>query len=315
MSLDEAVREFLATKPDSGQPGQPIAERRAAIRIGSDALFEKFGARAVNDVSLNEFHIDRGDESVRVRVYRPHDASTSLPMHVFLHGGGWWLGSADELVNDAMCRERCSGAACLVVAVDYRLAPEHPFPTAVEDCYAGLLWAVNNATEIGGDPGSVSVGGVSAGANLAAAASLLARDRGGPQLRLQLLEVPPLDLTLDTMRASGIGDRYGITVEEMQLSTDLYLSSSHDAANHLASPLLARSVADLPPARIMTAEFDPLRTDGERYAARLRAAGVPVSHTVYPGAVHGSLALTGIWPPAVAWQQDVILSLRAAHAR
>ena len=315
MSLDEVVREFLATKPDSGHPDQPIAERRAAIRIGSDALFEKFGANAVNDVSINEFHIDRGDEGIRVRVYRPNDAATGLPIHVFLHGGGWWLGSADELVNDAMCRERSHGVACLVVAVDYRLAPEHPFPTPVEDCYAGLLWAVANATEIGGDPGNVSVGGVSAGANLAAAVSLLARDRGGPQLRLKLLEVPPLDLTLDTMRASGIGDAYGITVDEMQLSTDLYLSSPHDARSQLASPLLAPSVAGLPPARIMTAEFDPLRMDGERYAASLRSAGVPVSHTVYPGAVHGSLALTGVWPPAVAWQRDVIASLRTVHAR
>lgn len=313
MSLDEVVREFLATKPASGHPDQPITERRAAIRIGSDALFEKFSTPAVTEVSVTEFPVDRGAERIRVRVYRPISAATGLPIHVFLHGGGWWLGSVDELVNDAMCRQRCHDAACVVVAVDYRLAPEHPFPTPVEDCYAGLLWAVANAASIGGDPGNVSVGGVSAGANLAAAVSLRSRDLGGPQLRLQLLEVAPLDLTLDTMRASGLGDAYGITVEEMQLSTDLYLSSPDDAPNHLASPLLATSLAGLPPARIMTAEFDPLRMDGERYAARLQAAGVLVSHTVYPGAVHGSLALTGVWPPAVAWQHDVIAALRTVH--
>jgi acetyl esterase len=159
----------------------------------------------------------------------------------------------------------------------------------------------------------VSIGGVSAGANLSAAVAIAARDRGGPRLRLQLLEVPPLDLTLETMHSSGVGDEYGITVAEMELCTQLYLPRPADARSELASPLLAETLAGLPPARILTAEFDPLRRDGELYAKRLKAAGVPAEHVRYPGAVHGSLALTGSWPGARRWRADVIDSLRRAH--
>ena len=308
MKLDEAVRTFLSTKPDSGDPGAPIAERRRAIHAGTDSLFAMFGS------PVDEVHSEQDffDGHLRLRVYRPSDAA-GRPIHVFLHGGGFWLGSIDELVNQATCRMRCAGAGCVVVAVDYRLAPEHPFPAPVEDCYAGLRWAVDHASEIGGDPANVSIGGVSAGATLAAAVTLLSRDHRGPRLRLQLLEVPPLDLTLAGMRASGVGDDFGITVDEMALCRDVYLPSPAAARLPLASPLHAQDLAGLPPARIMTAQFDPLRHDGERYADRLRAADVPVSYSCYLGAVHGSLALTGSGGPARRWQDDLLRSLREAH--
>jgi acetyl esterase len=178
MDLDRAVRTFLDTKPDSGDPELPIAQRRAVIHKGSDALFEMFGEPVAPVATEHDVTVDHDGGAVRVRVYRP-DAATGLPIHVFLHGGGFWLGSVDELVNEAMCRERCRGAGCVVVAVDYRLAPEHRFPVPLEDCYAGLRWAAEHAGEIGGDPGNISVGGVSAGATLAASVTLLARDRGG----------------------------------------------------------------------------------------------------------------------------------------
>lgn len=313
MELDEAVRTFLSTKPDSGEPGAPIDERRRAIRAGGDAMFARFGRPVAPAPHEHDVEIAVPGGRVRLRVYRPGDA-TGRPVHVFLHGGGFWLSSVDEHVNQAMCRARCAGAGCVVVAVGYRLAPEHPFPTPVEDCHAGLRWVVEHAAEIGGDPANVSIGGVSAGATLAAAVTLLWRERGGPPLRLQLLEVPPLDLTLDGMRASGVGDDYGITVAEMTLCRDLYLTSAEQARSALASPLHAADLTGLPPARIMTAQFDPLRHDGERYTDRLRAAGVPVSHSCYPGAVHGSLALTGTWAPARTWQDDLLRSLREAHS-
>ncbi|MEV6848827.1 alpha/beta hydrolase [Actinoplanes sp. NPDC051411] len=312
MSLDEAVRRFLDTKPDSGSPRLPIGERRSIINQGSDRLFGMFGEPVAAVYAEDDVEVTRAGGPLRARVYRPSDA-TGLPLHVFLHGGGFWLGSVDERVNEAMCRQRCRDAGCVVVAVEYRLAPEHPFPAPVEDCYAALRWAVEHAREIGADPAVVSIGGVSAGANLAAAVALLARDRGGPALCLQVLEVPPLDLTLDTMRASGVGGGYGITVDEMRLCADLYLRSPADARDPLASPLLAGEVAGLPPARIQCAQFDPLRLDGERYAQRLRAAEVPVALHVYPGAVHGALALTGTWPPARTWHRDVVASLREGH--
>jgi acetyl esterase len=286
MTLEASVREFLATTPDAGSPEDTIAQRRAAILVASDELFDLFGEQADEVYEQIEHRIVRGDDSVRVRVYRPSDARR-LPIHVFIHGGGFWLGSIDERVVDAACRERSVGADCIVVAVDYRLAPEHTFPTPVEDCYDALLWAHQHAEEFGGDPDNLSIGGVSAGANLAAAVCLAVRDRRGPNMRLQLLEVPPLDLTLETMRASGVGDAFGITDADMQLSNELYLIQPSDAANPLASPLLADNLAGLPAAHIMTAEFDPLRLEGERYAERLRAAGVAASHISAPGAVHG----------------------------
>jgi acetyl esterase/lipase len=312
MELDRAVRTFLSTKPDSGHPDAPIAERRRTIREGTDTLFALFG-RPVGRAHLErDVPIAVPGGRIRLRVYRPSD-ETGLPIHVFLHGGGFWLGSVDEDVNQATCRSRCAGAGCVVVAVDYRLAPEHRFPVPLEDCYAGLRWAADHAAEIGGDPANVSIGGVSAGATLAAGVALLARERRAVSLRLQLLEVPPLDLTLDGMGASGVGDDFGITAGDMALCRELYLSAPGQARHPLASPLHAEDLAGLPAARIMTAQFDPLRHDGERYADRLRAAGVPVSYQCYPGAVHGSLALTGAWPGARTWQDDLLRCLRETH--
>jgi acetyl esterase len=312
MHLDHAVLDFLATKPDSGSPDTSVLERRATIRRASDQLFGRFSEPAA-DVHAAETHwVDSPRGAVRVRVYRPSD-ERGLPLHVFLHGGGFWLGSVDELIVDATCRERSIGAECIVVSVDYRLSPEHPFPVPLEDCYAALVWAHRHVDELGADPNSISIGGVSAGANLAAAVALAARDRQGPRLCLQLLEVPPLDLTLRTMRSSGVGDNFGITVAEMELCTGLYLGGAPIAGDPLVSPLLAPNLAGLPAARIMTAEFDPLRSDGERYAGRLESAAVSVEHRNYPGAVHGSIALTATWAPARTWRNDVIESLRRAH--
>ena len=308
MDLDPAVRTFLNTKPDSGDPALPIAARREIILRGSDALFGTFSEPVAEVASEEDFTAGRGGSAIRVRVYRPGDA-TGLPIHVFLHGGGFWLSSVDELVNEAICRERCRGANCVVVAVDYRLAPEHPFPGPLDDCYLGLRWAVDHAARIGGDPENVSIGGVSAGATLAAAVTLLARELDGPHLRFQLLEVPALDLTLAGMRASEVGDGYGITVAEMELCRDLYLPPGADASTPLVSPLRAADLSGLPPAHIMTAEFDPLRADGEAYASRLRAAGVPVSYSAHPGAVHGSLVLTRTWQPARAWHDEAVSRL------
>jgi acetyl esterase/lipase len=315
MDMDSAVRRFLDTKPDSGDPSEPVEKRRALIRQGSDLLFDMFGEPVEPSGIEEEFTVPRPDGAIRVRVYRPRNV-VGLPIHVFLHGGGFWLGSIDERVNEAMCRERSHRAGCVVVAVDYRLSPEYRFPVPLEDCFAGLLWAAGNAARIGGDAANMSVGGVSAGATLAAAVALLCRDReAAPRLRLQLLEVPPLDLTLEAMRQSGVGDDYGITVEEMRLCRDLYLASPGSVHDPLVSPLGATDLTGLPSTRIMTAEFDPLRHDGELFAARLSAAGTDVSHQRYPGAVHGSLALTGTWPPARTWHDDVVRALRDAHQR
>lgn len=309
-ALPAAVAEFLQTKPDSGSPDDPISDRRTAIGRASDELFRMFGAPAAAIVGVHEVVAPNGAAGVRLRIYRPRSEST-LPVHVFLHGGGWWLGSVDELVNDALCHHRAAAAQCIVVAVEYRLAPEHPFPAAYDDCRTGLAWAATHAEEFGGDPTTVSVGGISAGATLAAAVALASRT-DGRSLVGQILEVPPLDLTLHTMQDSGVPDDYGITVAEMTWCSELYLAGA-DPRDPRASPLLATDLRGSAPAHLLAAEFDPLRLDAERYGERLREAGVSVRLTVHPGAVHGSLALTGSWSGARVWQQEVVEALRSIH--
>lgn len=314
MTLDPELSAFLTAADPGPSTGRTVQERRAAVRVLSDSLFATFSETAGDVHAVEEHSLAVTGDRIRLRVYRP-SPEHGLPVHVFFHGGGWWLGSIDEDVVDATCRERCLGAHCVVVSVEYRLAPEHRFPTAVEDCFAALTWSHAHASEIGGDPGTMSVGGVSAGANLAAATAIATRDRGGPRLVLQLLEVPPLDLTLDLARTVGVGDEFGISVAAMEENVSLYVASREDARDPLASPALVDDVRGLAPARIQTAEFDPLRRDGEFYAQRLRDAGVPVSHACYPGAIHGSLSMTGTWAPARRWRQDLIDQLVAAHGR
>lgn len=314
MTLDPELKAFVAAA-DLGPPaGRTVPERRAAILALSDSLFATFGEAAGDVHSVEDHVVAVAGGRIRLRVYRP-SAETGLPVHVFFHGGGWWLGSIDEDVVDATCRERCVGVRCVVVSVDYRLAPEHPFPTAPEDCYAALAWSHAHASELGGDPDNISVGGVSAGANLAAVMAIATRDRGGPRLVFQLLEVPPLDLTLDLARTVEVGDGIGNSVAAMEENVSLYVTSPQDAAHWLASPAFVDDLRGLAPARIQTAELDPLRRDGEFYAQRLRDAGVPVSYTCYPGAIHGSLSMTRTWAPARQWRQDLIDALVAAHGQ
>lgn len=314
MTLDPELSAFLTAADPGPSTGRSVPERRKAIRALSDWLFASFSEPAGDVHAVDEHLLAVAGGQIRLRVYRP-SADAGLPVHVFFHGGGWWLGSIDEDVVDATCRERCLGARCVVVCVDYRLAPEHRFPTAVEDCFAALVWSYANANEIGGDPDIISVGGVSAGANLAAATAIATRDRRGPRLVLQLLEVPPLDLTLGLARTVPVGDEFGMSVAAMEENVSLYIGSPGDVTNPLASPALVDDVHGVAPARIQTAEFDPLRHDGEFYARRLREAGVPVSDACYPGAIHGSLSMTRAWAPARQWRQDLIDRLVAAHSR
>jgi acetyl esterase len=250
---------------------------------------------------------------ILVRVYRPGPEG-GLPAHVTLHGGGWRLGSVEERVSDAICRQRANEARCVVVAVDYRLAPEHRFPVPLDDCFTALRWVCDNAGALGVDPDNISIGGSSAGGNLAAAVTLRCRDEGGPRLRFQLLEVPALDLTREVARATlASGVLPDVPQPTMGEATNAYLADPADARHPLASPLLAPDLRGLPAAHVMTAEYDVLRTEGERYAARLAAAGVPVSHQRYAGALHGTAMLTRAWEPARAWQADAARALARAH--
>jgi acetyl esterase len=228
--------------------------------------------------------IDGPGGALSVRIYTP-PGPRPLPVLLYFHGGGFALGSLDA--SDLRCRILSDWAGCIVVSVDYRLAPKFPFPAALDDCYAATRWAAENAAGIDGDPERVAVGGDSAGGNLAAAVTLLARDRGAPKLIFQYLAYPVLDLVaLDRPSDLEMGRDYNLTLEQMAWINDQYVPDSAERANPLVSPLRAPDLGGLPPAYIITAEYDPLRDEGEAYAARLREAGVPVELRRYDGMVH-----------------------------
>lgn len=311
--LAPAVRQLIDETPPGIPEHLDPAERREYARLLSDVLFLRYGLPGPAVHAIDEHTVAICGDQMSVRVYRP-GSDAGLPAHLTFHGGGWQLGSITERVADAICRQRCAEARCVILSVEYRLAPEHRFPVPLDDCYTGLVWAAENAHALGIDAGNISVGGSSAGANLAAAVALRARDEAGPPLRFQLLEVPALDLTRATAHATwDSGVIPDVPQPTMDDATRGYLADPADAQHPLASPLLVDDLRGLPPAHVMTAEFDVLRTEGERYAERLRAAGVAATHQRYPGALHGTAMLTRTWAGARQWQSDAAAALAAAH--
>lgn len=224
----------------------------------------------------------------------------------YLHGGAWISGSVSENSTDVCWRERAAGAGQAVAAVNYRKAPENRFPTGLEDCYTALLWAAEHAAEIGSRADSISVGGVSAGANLAAALSAKVRDEGGPGIRLQILQVPATDLLGDFESHRLFGDGFALSSTTMALAKSAYVASLHQRSHPLASPLSATDFSGLPRTHVMTAEYDILRDEGLAYAERLREAGVDVPHTLGTGHVHMSMMLTAVLPAARPWHDEVL---------
>lgn len=261
----------------------------------------------VRDVSIP------GPESeIPIRVYRDADlaAGDPAPVLVYYHGGGWVLGTLDSI--DGVCRRLARRGECVVVSVDYRLAPEHPFPAAVEDARAALRWVAENAGAFGGDPERVAVGGTSAGGNLAAVTALGARASGGrPIPARQFLFYPITDRAFDTDSYAENAEGPLLTRADMEWFWDHYLRSEVDAANPYASPLRARDLSGLPPATVLTAGFDPLRDEGIAYAERLADAGVEVRHDHYPGMVHGFLSASESIAVADEALDEVAEELRA----
>ena len=249
---------------------------------------------------------------IPVRVYRPETEAAALPVLTFFHGGGWVFGNLES--HDHVCRALAHEADCLVVAVDYRLAPEHKYPAALDDCYAVTAWLAANAPEMGGDGARIAVGGDSAGGNLAAAVCLAARERGGPAIAFQLLIYPATDHTADTDSLARNAIGYLLTRDAIEWCKALYLRDADDARDPLASPLLADDLAGLPPALVQTAEFDPLLDEGTAYAERLAAAGVATEHLTYAGMVHGFVRMGALIDDANAAIADAAKRLKAALA-
>ena len=246
---------------------------------------------------------------IPVRVYRP-SAATGLPVLVYLHGGGWVI--CDLETHDPTCRAISNGADCVVVSVDYRLAPEHKFPAAADDAYAATAWVAQHAQELGADASRVAIGGDSAGGNLTAAVALMARERAGPPLAFQVLIYPVLDLASESASRKENGEGYFLTAAGMTWYEEQYLRDDADRKNVLASPLLAGDLAGLPPALVVTAEYDPLRDEGEAYGRRLTEAGVPATVSRYDGMFHGFLAFAGALDGATRAQAEVFAALRTA---
>jgi acetyl esterase len=223
------------------------------------------------------------------------------------------VGTLDE--RDARCRAISSGANCVVASVDYRMAPENAYPTPAEDCYAALLWLVDHADELGVDPDRIGVSGESAGANLAAVVCLMARDRSGPPIRHQWLDVPAVDLTMSQPSVQSVPDGHLLDLDTILEFRECYLVDLDRMTEPYASPLLDADLSGLPPAWIMSCEFDKLRDDGVAYAAALEEAGVPVESQVLAGHVHPSFAFTRLIPSARAYERQAIAALaRALHA-
>ena len=229
--------------------------------------------------------------AIEARLYRP-TADGVLPGLVFFHGGGWVIGDLDS--HDDLCRDLAAQAGCAVLSVDYRLAPEHRFPAAADDAIAATHWVAANAAPLGIDPKRLAVGGDSAGGNLAAVAALAARDAGRP-LTAQLLIYPVTDMSrLEGESYATCGEGYGLTAGAMVWFRDHYLTDAKAARDWRVSPLLAGDLSRLPPALVVTAEFDVLRSEGEAYAKRLAEAGVPTRLARYDGMIHGFASMAGV---------------------
>ncbi|MEL0029539.1 MAG: alpha/beta hydrolase [Betaproteobacteria bacterium] len=292
MSLDPQARALLDAAKASGAPemweltpDQARAEYlRRTERVRAD----------VDIYRVEDRQIPGPVQPIKVRIYTPQASQeqASLPVLVWYHGGGFVIGDLDS--HDSACRALANQTECLVVAVDYRLAPEHKFPGAVEDCEAALQWVAAHATELGGDPGRIAVGGDSAGGNLAAVVALLAREKGGPKLCFQLLIYPCVAPEPETPSHHQFAEGYLLTRKTITWFFKQYLRSSKDTLDPRYAPLEEKDLSSLPPSLVIVAGFDPLRDEGVDYAKALIDAGNKVTLSNYEGMIHGFYLMGGM---------------------
>jgi acetyl esterase len=258
------------------------------MRSGSNSkMLSNLLFRPVRIADIEDRSIPGRHGTIPVRMYRPIQAA-NVPVVVFFHGGGWVLGGLDG--HDAICRRVAVENGALVVSVDYRLAPEHPYPAAVEDAYDATCWVAEHTTDLGASPNKVIVMGDSAGGNLAAVVSLMARELARPQIAFQVLMYPAVDMGEDFPSKQRYDDTPVLSRQAMDYFRDLYIQQPADLKDPHVSPLLADDLNNLPPALILTAEYDPLSDEGKAYADRLRASGNDVLFVCYRGMVHGFIS-------------------------
>ncbi len=311
MPLDPQVKDYLDKMAGLNLPSfhaMPVAESRAMFQTLRSMVGRPEPVGSVENRTL------AGAVPIPVRVYTPiGEGDGPRPALLFYHGGGWVLGGLDTV--DGLCRRLANGSGCVVVSVAYRLAPEHKFPAPLDDCFEAARLVEADAGSFGVDPARIAVGGDSAGGNLAASVALMALYLGGPRLAFQLLIYPITDYNLETPSYLANAERYGLTREMMAWYWAQYLEGPEDGRSQLASPLQAEDLFDLPPAFIMTAEYDVLRDEGDAYAARLAEAGVLVELRCYEGQVHGFIQLGANFKGTQAAIADACRALREALAR
>jgi acetyl esterase len=309
MPLDPIVVGYLASLHAMADH-TPSVDDIPALRIQVDALMGAAAGAILESVTIE----DRVIDEIPVRLYRPA-GDGPFALHVYFHGGAFIFGSALSGNDDQMLATRAQAAGCVVASVEYRLAPEHRFPAGVEDCYQALLGLVEAADELGVDSGRVTVGGASSGGNFAAVVALMCAERGGPALRLQLLEVAGTDLTKTSHAWRNPAEGHDTTREADLALIDMYLNDLPERAHPHASPLFAPDLSGVASTYVMNAEYDPRRDECEAYVARLQDAGVSATTRTLEGHVHGSMGIPG-WEPAIRWQDEAnhILALANSNA-
>ena len=287
MPLDPQAQEVLDQMDALGLPPNHTVSPQQA----RDNMLSRPRAPGPEVAKVEERTIPGPGNDVPVRIYTPNGQGP-FPVLAWYHGGGWVVGNLETA--DGTARHLAVQTGCVVVSVDYRLAPEAKFPAASDDCFAATQWIAQNASSINVDPSRIAVGGDSAGGNLAAAVSLMAKDRGGPSIVFQVLIYPVTAREFGTGSYRENADGYMLTTDGMKWYWDQYLSSDADASNPYAAPLAAKDLSALPPALVITAEFDPLRDEGEDYAQRLKSAGVDAKCTRYDGMIHGFFGMSAV---------------------
>jgi acetyl esterase len=308
MPVDAHIAELLAEAEKlDPRPLEALSVVEARARGGSVNVAPALPPEPVGEV--RDLVVDTLPP-ISARLYRPR--SGTLPLLVYFHGGGWVVGSV--AISDPFCRALANASGCAVVSVEYRLAPEDRYPAAADDAYAATRWSAGHASDLGIDASRIAVGGSSAGGNLAAVVTLMAREHGTPKLAFQLLHVPVTDHDFETAsyRTNGIG--FGLTRSGMQWFWDHYAPDANLRDEAYASPLRAKDLSGLPPAHVVTAECDPLRDEGKAYAKRLRDAGVATTYVEYPGMVHGFTGMATTIPMGRTAIDDMGAALRRALA-
>ena len=306
MALDPQARELLDGIEAMGNP--PMWEQTPEDARAGFLMLAAIAGPPEEAVPAEDRSVPGPHGDIPVRVYRPK-SDGPLPVVVYFHGGGFVIG--DITTHDTTCHRIAAGVPAVVVSVDYRLAPEHAFPAAVDDCEAATQWVSAHAAELGADPARLAVAGDSAGGNLSAVVARRARDAGGPAIAFQLLVYPATDCTRSMASHVENGTGYLLDTDSMAWFISHYAGDA-DLKHPDLSPLFVEDLSGLPPAFVLTAEFDPLRDEGEAYANRLRAAGVKVTAARYDGMIHGFYGLDSIFDSSKKATTETVLALRDA---